>query len=646
MKQRIVPFAVTVVLMSFSVIVCGVESAEAAERARREPFYQLYEKSTAETIAFEGTVNVVSSVPVPAKNDYDDCLYSVFVELESFKSDHRLKKAPPKEIIVNIPIMKSKKIISDNLLYPGDKISVTAAEYDAMPKEIQQIQLSDDIQSYEHQYYFAKTLKKITSFSAGGNSNFGTREITILPIQTLPKDEAAAKKRQERIQQEIARIEAELKKHGGSFAEWKKEYQSIGDKYKQLCKDGVKGWIGNSYFAAMGKELTWYNTKMFISGILPFKKYLEGRNIDLIVVRVPFKADFAARVYASDDFQENPAWIEHYYECLKNDIEIVDPMYEMWKERFDHPLFYFFQHKQEEPPYEGAYLAIARNLSEVLSRYSYVKDDNITWGKAAFAKNVVRDERRYYPPGNSMFSENGKPRELTFKCILLNNEHVGRLKTYGGSPFVCLSNSFFGITYLQDKGASLPHYLCCCLRHMVDWKYQNGMGNNMLRILLSDRNALNRRKAVIMLGLWGGGFSVIPRYLVDNAQKLVLVETIGVDSILKQQNNGTFDSQIQKSVSMFRGKKGKIRFDIEIPSMPNYKTCMIRMNVPTALTKISVSVTDSNGKVLDSIQLTTGNGIRSDLFVPASEKKQKLTVVIDPRVGFTFGIKNIELWGF
>lgn len=645
MKPLNVAFAIIAALISFVVTVDGKENAEPAGRAASEPFYQLYEKSVKAPIVFEGTVNVVSTVPVPAKNDYDDCLYSVFVELESFASDDPSKKFPPKEIIVNVPIMKNKKIISGNLLYPGDKVSIAAVEYDAMPKEIQQIQVSDDIQSFEHQYYFARTIKKIASFSAGGNSNFATREITILPIQTLPKDEAAARKRKERIQKEILRIEEELKKHGGSFATWRREYKPIGEKYKQLCKERAKGWIGNSYFAAISPEITWYNTKLFVSGILPFKKYLEERNIDLIVVRVPYRGDFAARVYGAEDFQENPIWVEHYYECLKNDIEIVDPMCEMWKERFDHTLFYFYQHEQEEHPFEGAYLATAKFLSEVLARYDYVKDDEITFGEAAFDPRVMRDSRRCFPPGNSRFSENGKPRQLTFKSILHENQPVGRLKTYGGSPFICLSNSFFGITYLQDKGASLPHYLCYYLKHMVDWKYQNGMGNNMLRILLSDRNALNKRRAVIMLGLFGGGFSTIPKYLVDNAQKLILVETMSVDDILKQ-SNGTFESRIQNGVSMFKAKQDKFRFDIEIPPMPNYKTCMIRINVPVALTKIMVSVVDPTGKELDSTLFTNGNSIRSDLFVPASDKKQTVSVVITPRVGFNFGIKNIELWGF
>ena len=86
---------------------------------------------------------------------------------------------------------------------------------------------------------------------------------------------------------------------------------------------------------------------------MPYKKYLEENNIDLIVLRIPSKWDFAARVLASDDFHENPEWVEHYYECLKNDIEIVDPMPEMWNHRFDFPLFYFYHVPSEIHPFEG-----------------------------------------------------------------------------------------------------------------------------------------------------------------------------------------------------------------------------------------------------------------------------------------------------
>jgi hypothetical protein len=154
------------------------------------------------------------------------------------------------EVIVNVPIMKDKTILEQNIFQPGNRVSCICAEYDAMPQEIREIQLSDDIQSFEHQQYYALSIIKVKQFQKTGKKDFAKREITILPIQSLPQDENAARLRRERISKEIDRIEDELKTHGGSFAAWKKEYEVIADKYRKLCNKDYKTWIGDSFFAA------------------------------------------------------------------------------------------------------------------------------------------------------------------------------------------------------------------------------------------------------------------------------------------------------------------------------------------------------------------------------------------------------------
>ena len=549
-----------------------------------------------------------------------------------------------KEIIVNVPIMKDKVIIDGNVFHPGDKVYVVGAEYDKMSQKIQQIQVSDDIQFFENQCFYAIKIENITSFSKNGNRNFSSREITILPIQTLPKDDGAAKKRRERIQKEISRIEEEVKKHGGSFAEWKKEYKAIEDKYKQLCEEGIKGWIGNSYFAAAGPEINFYPTKSFISDILPYKQYLEEHNIYLIVVRIPYKWDFAARVYGSEDFQENPMWVEHYYECLKNDIEIVDPMYEMWKERFDHPLFYFYQQDKEAHPFEGAYLASAKVLAEVLERYDYKKED-VSWEDTCFA-DFPKDERRYYPKGNNLFcDDNGQLRQVSFKGIMLDGKKVGRLKTYGESPFVFLSNSHFGLTWMQDQGASLPHYSCYYLKHMADWKYQNGMGNEMLRNLISDRSAMNHRKAVVMVGLWGS-FPPIPKYIKENAGRIVQIEEILYPNL--KTNNNDVEQKIENDVAMIKFKSESFSFGLDIPPMKDYKTCMIRFNVPECVYVVKMEVFDSNNKKIDESAVTTGNDLKNDLFIPALPSSQRVSIRLKTNhtESLAIAIRSIEIWGY
>ncbi len=291
-KNNIFPVAIPVVTPEEAEKI-NAEALEYAKKERMEPFYKFYQNSLVETICFEGTVRATSTVPDPEKNDYDDCLYALFVEINSLLSELPPDTKIASEVIVNVPIMKGKIILQDNKLLPGDKIWCRCADYDGMPQDIQEIQVSDDIQSYEHQQYFPFEIRKIAAFQKGGKRNFAKREITVLPIQPLPEDEKAVALRKERIQKEISRIENEIKKHGGSFETWKEEYKSIADKYKQLSSEGYNGWIHDSFYMAGGEE-TAYSTNKYITSIKPYKEYLEKNNIDLIILRIPSKWDFAA----------------------------------------------------------------------------------------------------------------------------------------------------------------------------------------------------------------------------------------------------------------------------------------------------------------------------------------------------------------
>ena len=399
--EELLPAAVPVVTAEEAEIL-NEEAKEyaLAEKERREPFFKFYQDKKIETLCFEGTIRATSTIPDPTKNDYDNCLYALFVELDSLLSDIPEGIRIPYEVIVNTPIMKEKTIIQDNKFFPGDKVWCTCAEYDAMPQDIQEIQLSDDIQSYEHQQYYSLTIYKITAFQKGGNRNFAKREITVLPLQILPKEEKAVIARNKRIQSEIQRIEEELKKHGGSFESWKEEYKPIKEKYNTLSKENYKGWIKDSYFAT-GTGEPQYNTQGYVDGILPYKKYFDENNIDLIVVRIPNKWEFARCVLASDDFQEDPAWVEHYYNCLENDIEIVDPMPARWEHRFDFPLFYFYNEPSESHPFEGQAFISAMVLSDVLRRYSFTKSEKPIELEDYVLKTT--QTRYFWPEGNAKY---------------------------------------------------------------------------------------------------------------------------------------------------------------------------------------------------------------------------------------------------
>ena len=62
------------------------------EKEKREPFYELYHNSKLESVCFQGTIRATSAIPDPETNDYDNCLYALLVELDSFFADKESNK--------------------------------------------------------------------------------------------------------------------------------------------------------------------------------------------------------------------------------------------------------------------------------------------------------------------------------------------------------------------------------------------------------------------------------------------------------------------------------------------------------------------------------------------------------------------------
>ena len=626
-----------------------------AEQEKREPFYKLYQNIKLNTFYFEGTVRAVSVIPDPTKNDYDNCLYTLFVEIDALLSEVSPDTDIPSKAIVTAPIMKDKIILQDNKFYPGDKVQCSCAEYDTMPQAIQEIQVSDDIQSYEHKQYYSLRIRKISAFQKDRNRNFAKRVITVLPIQPLPKDEKSSMIRREHIQSEITRIEDEIKKHGGSFESWKEEYKPIVKKYKTLCNEQYKGWIKNSYFAAGGATYTppTYNTQAYINGILPYKKYLEDNNIDLILVRIPTKWEFARCVLTSDEFQEDPTWVEHYYNCLKNDIEIIDPMQSMWEHRFDFPLFYFYNEPSESHPFEGQAFVSAMVLSDVLRRYSFIKSEQ----PIELEDYVNRSTKKHYfwPEGNNEFN----PEEnIRFKHVIRDQKSIGQLAVNTGSPFLFLSNSFFWYPW-RDAGASVPAYTAFFIQHVPDWFYQSGGGNAMIRTILG-KDALSKRKAVIMVGhpsFWkGSDFPKFPKYLQDNAKSVALEKTLNLidDELLSEgkecyvftkDEDGTITFITRgNSVQSTSNAVGKFNAKVSIPPLNDKNTCMIRLIFKSCSDLIIDALSEDNS-LIDTFTLAPStHNITADLFIPISNKPTNVTLRFTSRSTSKYILQDIELW--
>ena len=635
---------------------CAIRTRSAWEEERKDrragsaiaPFHGLYTGEDLDTAVFEGTVLATSALPDPEKNDYDDCLCALLVEVDSVLSTTPASAEVERVVLVYVPVMEGRTLLRGNAFEPGDKVRCTCAPFDAMPQGILEIQLSDDIQSFEHRPYYPLRIEKIQAFRETGNRDFAKREISILPIRSLPRDAGAAAARRERMRKEIARVESELAKHGGSFAAWKEEYKTVAEKYGRLREEGWAGWIGDSYFAAGGPE-TGYHTRRYIDGILPYKKYLEDNNIDLIVVRIPSKWDFAARVLGSDGFQENPAWMEHYYECLKNDIEIIDPMPEMWKARFDFPLFYFYHFPAERHPLEGMSFILAKEIAEVLKRYPYPRD-----AREIALRDVVHetdDPLFFWPGGNEKFAPSGN---LFFKQAVRDGEPVDQFVFCSGSPFLFLSNSYFWFPQ-RPLGASVPGYAAYFLQALPDWRYRGGARNSMVLYLL-EPHLLDFRRAVVM----GAGFDAwreipsIPKYIPDGVRRIVLEKEMSASS-------GEIAIECHDAFSHSVGKDGGVWFEavetppadgadhfdmgFGVPGIEGKRTAMIRANFATPDICTVDLVDAGSGAVLDTVLVVPDRLATADFFLPIGRQAVDVLLRFIPRHPEKgLYVNNIELW--
>ena len=557
------------------------DEAIETQKTIKEPFYVFYKDNKFDSIDLEGTIKVVSTIPNPQENDYPNCLYSLLVEIDSLSSDLSQDHKIFSEIILNVPIIKEYNVLDKNIFHPGDKIQCLCAEYDEMPQKVLEIQISDDIQSFEHQQYYALNIKQINDFRTTGVKHVKKREIIIPKIEKLPKDETAVSTRSARINKEIERIENELKRHGGSFDAWKQEYLPIAEKFKMFCANNWKGWINDSYYAATGTE-TSYKTDDYINGILPYKEYLEKNNIDLIIVRIPSLSDFAARVLTSDQFEENPEWIEHYYNCLKNDIEIIDPMPEMFKHRFDYPLFYLYN-ANDSHPHEGCYFLSANLVSDILSRYT-ITDKKLYSDSFLLKKaRIQSSENKFiYPEGDSILAQ--KPFE--FQTVEYNGTHLSLnlrngyfrknvLKDESNHPILLLSNSFFGSYPIGQ--VSFASYLSYFLKTIPDWVYQDG-NTGLLQYLIQNPSLLNNRKVVVMVGhpnFWRAP-ALFPKYLRDNVTKIIFQKKVYARELDISFPSYYKTKQSTDNLTIDANKDNRFYFEIELPYVPNMTTCLIR----------------------------------------------------------------------
>jgi len=240
---------------------------------------------------------------------------------------------------------------------------------------------------------------------------------------------------------------------------------------------------------------------------------------------------------STSEYTDNPYWLELYRDCLKNDIEIVDPLPEMWKRYNEFPLCYFYHIPEEGHPFTGGSFIIADVLSNVLKRYTEQSDaDSFVLSESAYV-SPGRRNRAYYPTGNSKYDPT---KLMSFPVVLSKKTNaVPSLESNTESPFLFCSNSF-GAYPSRMAGGSIPHYTIYRTGIIPAWFYQDGIGMSMLRHCVTKPQILQNRKAVILImhpNMWWEPISAFPVSIKLNITQMVLEKAI-------------LPADVQKSISM------------------------------------------------------------------------------------------------
>lgn len=450
------------------------------------------QKSTVSKLVVEGEIEFISKLPNPSTMDYPDCNYSAILNLNT--------DSGATDVTVVFKGIEDRKLVTASFRV-GDKVRLTLIPFEDAEVEIRQIQLVDEVDDFDMKVYYAIQSKKIKKYSENTNNNTVTSTTEkVESIQIVPKDLKSTRIRKKNIKSEIKRIEKLLKSHGGTWEQWEKDINGFKAEYAKATKAEASKWVENSFFSA-GKAYAETNEGNFVEAMTRFNAYLKQFNIDLIVIRIPFKGEVSGGLFSDklSDYVTNPYALKVTSDLLKNDVEVIDILPKLIEERMKSPLTFWYNDFEEAHPAEPVSWIVAKELKSVLSRYPEYKDSPRVETNLIDKVGINTGGPAYkWPKGNKSFSSN---QLIGFKAVVDSTGEMLQLnfdKT--ASPFLFIGNSFMAYPALR-KGGSIPHYFTYETGILTDVYFRSGGAGFGRLIYKKGLSYLENRRAIVYIAL-------------------------------------------------------------------------------------------------------------------------------------------------
>ncbi len=407
------------------------------------------------------------------------------------------------------------------------------------------------------------------------NLDIPTTSETAKPAQAaaLPSaargDQSIKAARAEAIARDRAKIAQLLEANNGSFAKIAEKLAPAYAANNEAAQKNESKWFENGYFTAGQVGATPVKSN-FVQAMTALDRYLKEQGVDLIVIRVPNRNEAAFGLFSENPLpgECNPYFREVQQQLLDADVEYLDGLEIVQRERGKYPLNYWYTIPKEGHPAEGLSMALAELLAGRLNRYQFPAT-----GKYHAVTDTDAFKKVNFPAGNAKFDP-AKP--YSFAAVRAEDGSVPTIAENNGSPLLFISDSYGAYPGVK-AGASVPHYLLLKLPHQGDWMYRNGSSQGASTFLYrKGLDFVKNRQVVVLLAHPGNlnGVSELPppelRFIAPERMKTVMsVEGAALEEVARA-NPEIFRYLADKKCLLFNevkwGKQPEPSFKLKLPA--------------------------------------------------------------------------------